>query len=102
MASFNPVQRPTETPTLTNVNQTIQGAEHPIATQFVGNVIQTAMRKLIATNKIIQNTQLRQDQQRFRQQRAGFTLQPTTLNSLLMDEQRNMRLGGIRSPINRN
>tara|TARA_R100000773_G_C4210690_1_gene110335 strand:- start:13 stop:297 length:285 start_codon:yes stop_codon:yes gene_type:complete len=87
MASFNPVQQPTETPKLTNLNQTIQGAEHPIAKQFVENVIKTAMR----------NIKLRQDRQRFREQRAEFDLHPTILDASLMDEQRNMRLGGIRS-----
>lgn len=89
MASFILVQRPTETPNLTNVNQTIQGAEHPIATQFVENVIQAAKMK-------IRNENIRQDTLRFRQQREEFTLQPTIFNARIMGEERGMMLGGFR------
>lgn len=88
MASFVPVQRPTEAPKLANVNHTVQGAEHPIATQFVESVLKKARIN-------IGNRQLREETQRFRQS-IPTTLQPTTLNSRLMREERGMLLGHLR------
>ena len=43
MAEFKKVQHPTETSSLTEVNQTVQGASHPIAQNFVDKVIQKAV-----------------------------------------------------------
>ncbi len=43
MAEFKKVQHPTETSSLTKVNQTVQGASHPIAQKFVDKVIQKAI-----------------------------------------------------------
>lgn len=88
MAEFKPVQQPTET-FLTNVNHTHEGGGHPIAQQFVKKVFRDAVGNIL-------QTQLEERQRRFRQRRAGFTLQHPTENSLLFNEERGMMLGALR------
>ena len=87
MASFNPVQKPKETE-LTGVNHTPQGASHPIAKEFVGKVFHNAIGNIL--------------QKQFRQRRAGFTLQHSTENALLMREDRGAMLGAFRKPRSQN
>ena len=94
MASFNPVQKPKETE-LTGVNHTPQGASHPIAKEFVGKVFHNAIGNIL-------QKQLEERQRRFRQRRAGFTLQHSTENALLMREDRGAMLGAFRKPRSQN
>lgn len=88
MAEFKPVQQPTET-FLTNVNHTHEGGGHPIAQQFVKKVFHDAIGNIL-------QTQLEERQRRFRQRRAGFTLQHPHANSLLTREDRGIMLDALR------